>query len=447
MSVLRRMRPDIYPVHTMSETAAVLDILTSPRGRTAVAAGDHGSVIRLVRQALGLHQSHLARRSGYSQPTVSRVEQNKVHDPVVLMDLADALGIPRAIFGGSPDTHSLGIAPSLQDVERREMLKAALAVASAAMLPTAVSDPSPGRKIGMTVVNECWTALDRLQTLEVTQGGGVVYELTAGMATRLRTTLSGASYNTAVGRSLRQVTAATMIQAGWQAYDTRQRDTARRWWLETLHLSDLGDGVEQWRMSALASLSREAADTGDRGHDVIGLTQSAAKIAGASPAMLSLLAARESMGHAALGNSAEAAAALNRAHRLLDRGHIEDEPRWLQFWGPGDLAIHEMHSARLSGQMQTAEKAAQEAVASVDPVATPRNYGLYVSYLGSALARVGKYEEAVAMSRQALSSTARKGSQRVTAELRETARLLSGTTYAPGRDFATTIDRLLLPAV
>jgi predicted negative regulator of RcsB-dependent stress response len=200
-------------------------------------------------------------------------------------------------------------------------------------------------------------------------------------------------------------------------------------------------------MSALASLSREAADSADRGHDVIGLAQSAAKITGASPAMLSLLAAREAMGHAALGNDAASASALGRAQRLLDRGRPDNEPRWLHFWGPGDLAIHEMHAARLSGRMPAAERAAQEAVASVDPIAAPRNHAIYVAHLGNSLARVGKYEEAVAVSRQALSSTVRKGSQRVTAELRETARLLAGATYGPARDFATTIDRLLLPAV
>lgn len=49
--------------------------------------------------------------------------------------------------------------------------------------------------------------------------------------------------------------------------------------------------------------------------------------------------------------------------------------------------------------------------------------------------------------REMLTSTVRKGSQRVTAELRETARLLAGATYTPARDFAATIDRLLLPAV
>lgn len=439
------MRLHNYNHHKMNEEAVVLHTLTSTRGRTAVASGSHGTVIRLVRQALGLHQSHVASRSGYSQATVSRVEQNQLRDPVVLQDLADALSIPRGIFDGRPDSDGLG-APNLEDMERREMLKAALAVASAAMLPVAVSDPSPGRKIGLAVVNECWTALDRLQNLEASQGGGVVYELTAGMATRLRATLAGASYTATVGRKLRQVTAATMIRAGWQAYDARQRETARRWWLETLHLSDLGDGVEQWRMSALASLSREAADSADRGHDVIGLAQSAAKITGASPAVLSLLAAREAMGHAALGDDAASAAALTRAQRLLDRGRAGDEPQWLRFWGPGDLAIHEMHAARMAGRMPAAERAAHEALASADPVGAARNHTLYAAYLGNSLARIGKYEEAVAVSREVLTSTARRGSQRVTAELRATARLLAGATYVPARDFAATIDRLLLPA-
>jgi transcriptional regulator with XRE-family HTH domain len=55
-----------------------------------------------VRQALGLHQSHLASRSGYSQATISRIEQNQLRDPVVLIDLADALLIPRGIFGCLP---------------------------------------------------------------------------------------------------------------------------------------------------------------------------------------------------------------------------------------------------------------------------------------------------------------------------------------------------------
>jgi transcriptional regulator with XRE-family HTH domain len=67
-----------------------------------------------VRQALGLHQSHLASRSGYSQATISRIEQNQLRDPVVLIDLADALLIPRGIFGGRPDNDGL-TAPNLEE--------------------------------------------------------------------------------------------------------------------------------------------------------------------------------------------------------------------------------------------------------------------------------------------------------------------------------------------
>jgi transcriptional regulator with XRE-family HTH domain len=67
-----------------------------------------------VRQALGLHQSPLASRSGYSQATISRIEQNQLRDPVVLIDLADALLIPRGIFGGRPDNDGL-TAPNLEE--------------------------------------------------------------------------------------------------------------------------------------------------------------------------------------------------------------------------------------------------------------------------------------------------------------------------------------------
>jgi DNA-binding XRE family transcriptional regulator len=111
---VHRMRLRNYTAHKMDGEALVLNTLTSTRGRTAVASGSHGTVIRLVRQALGLHQSHVASRSGYSQATISRIEQNRLRDPVVLMDLADALSIPRGIFG----SHDGLTVPNLEDMVR-----------------------------------------------------------------------------------------------------------------------------------------------------------------------------------------------------------------------------------------------------------------------------------------------------------------------------------------
>jgi transcriptional regulator with XRE-family HTH domain len=427
--------------------SAVLTILTSSRGRNAIASGNYGSVIRLVRQGLGIHQIQLATRAGYSQSTISRIEQNRRVDPMVLSDICDALDIPRTIiFSRKPGGPFLG-GPSLEDMERRALLKATLGAASAALLPIAVSEPTQGRRIGMSVVRDSWSALGRVHTIEGTLGGGVVYELTAGMASQLRGALATATYSAAVGRSLRQVSAAIMIQAGWQAFDAGRPNVARRWWLETLDLCDTESDAGQWRFGALAALALEASKSPGRGQEVVELTQLAAQVRGASPAMLSLIAARESLGHAWLGDQAGVTGALDRASRLLDQTRIDQEPQEMRFWGPSDLACHEMIAARNMGCGSIAVRAARQAVHLSDPVEMPRNHALYLAYLGNSLARVGEYEEATGVLGSALTCTARKGSGRVTQKLHETGRLLARSTHRPTREFAASIGQLILTAL
>src|SRR6266545_1328884 len=172
----------------MDTPPQVLNALTSPRGRAAVASGNAGAILRVVRQELQLRQADIAARAGYSQATISRLEKGQIRDLTVTGDVADALGVPCDVFRGLAGQAILG--PRVEDVERRDMLKAALAVASSAMLPAAVADADRGKRIGASAVNECWRALERLHGLEAQYGGA------------------------AVGRKLRQVTAATMIQAG-----------------------------------------------------------------------------------------------------------------------------------------------------------------------------------------------------------------------------------------
>ena len=419
----------------------VVGILTTRRGREAVSSGDVGKILAAVRRGLGLRQVDLAARSGYSQATISRLETGRLRDRVVASDVAEALEIPDDVFRGLTGRPITG--SRVDDVERRDMLKATLAVASAAILPAAVAEADTGGRIGVAAVKDCWRALERLHRLEYTRGGAAVYELTAGMARQLQSAIGSATYSAAVGRRLRQVTAATMIQAGWQAYDARRPDVARDWWLETLHLGDLGDGVDEYRVSALASLAREATDGVRRGNDAVELSRAAARDKGTTEAMLSLLAAREALGHAALGDRTAASAAMRRAHRHLDRSDGEDNPVWMRFWGPSDLAIHEMHAARLAGDHAAAEQAAREAVIECDPHSMARDHAIYTSCLGSSLARVGKFDEAVSVSRDVLVSTAKSGSYRVRAELRDTARLLSRAPYPEGRAFAATVDRLV----
>lgn len=117
---------------------AVAAVLLSPAGRSAVAAGETGAVIRLIRQAHGWNQQELADRSGYSQATISRLERGvsrAARDTAVLTDLADALGVPSSVLGVTSEPKPSP--PILDDVQRREFLGGAASLAVAALLPRA----------------------------------------------------------------------------------------------------------------------------------------------------------------------------------------------------------------------------------------------------------------------------------------------------------------------
>src|SRR3954470_14629434 len=84
------------------DDSTVARALLSPAGRAAVAAGEPGQIIKLARTALGWKQQDLAERSGYSQPTISRLERGvgrAVRDTAILADLAGTLGLPTEAFG------------------------------------------------------------------------------------------------------------------------------------------------------------------------------------------------------------------------------------------------------------------------------------------------------------------------------------------------------------
>ncbi|MGH3825036.1 MAG: hypothetical protein ACRDRA_19695, partial [Pseudonocardiaceae bacterium] len=87
----------------------------------------------------------------------------------------------------------------------------------------------------------CWTALRRLHELDAQQGGATVYQLAVGMSHRLQDALRRGSYPPAVGAELQRVTAVTMEQTGWLAYDSGWPQQARQWWLETCHLTGLAE--------------------------------------------------------------------------------------------------------------------------------------------------------------------------------------------------------------
>lgn len=140
----------------MADASAIAAALVSPRCRAAVASGDAGTAVRLIRQAVGWNHHDLASRSGYSQATISRLERGAsraARDTAVLTDLAQALGVPPAVLGVASGQDQR---PILDDVERRDLLGGTVALAVTALLPQGVA--TPGR-IDADTTAQCWTAL------------------------------------------------------------------------------------------------------------------------------------------------------------------------------------------------------------------------------------------------------------------------------------------------
>lgn len=426
----------------MVDAPAVAAALISPPCRAAIAAGESGTAVRLIRRAIGWTQHDLADRSGYSQATISRLERGAsraARDTAVLTDLADALGVPPAALGATNRPAQRHI---LDDMDRRDFLGGTVGLAVTALLPQGVA--SPGR-IDADTTAQCWTALRRLVELDDHQGGATVLQMTEEMARRLADALHRGSYVSSVGRELQSVTASTMEHAGWLAYDAGWHDKARHWWFETCHLADLGD-IPEARVTALTSMALQASDDPGDGREAVGLAQAARTAAGnhATPTLLSLLSAREAVGHARMGDRSAANSSLAQARHWLDQGRRGDEPFWLDFWGPGDLAWHETRTAMATRDGRSAESAARAALTGVDQEAFPRNHTLYTVGLSSVLTRRGQLDEAITVTSEAIEGVhAVRGSRRAISDLQRTVNLLGQQKYPPAATFAAAARRLL----
>jgi hypothetical protein len=141
----------------------------------------------------------------------------------------------------------------------------------------------------------------------------------------------------------------------------------------------------------------------------------------AAPRLTSLLLVREAVGHAKAGDRTNAQVMLSRASRLADHERHDDDPGWLEFYGPSELAYHEYRAALVLGDVPTAENAARTALALGDPVAYPRSHALDLVTLADVLAQRGEIDESAALGTQAAKAASNIDSHRMTVALRQLA--------------------------
>jgi tetratricopeptide (TPR) repeat protein len=277
----------------------------------------------------------------------------------------------------------------------------------------------------------------QLYALSEQHGEGAAYGPTGRVFYRLRSLVEHASYDSATGRALRELTAQTARRMGTLEFQAGRHEEARRWWLEALHWARRAES-DLISAGTMASMARQASDQ-HRPREVIDLATTAQRTLGraATPRLKSMLLAREALGHAGAGDAASARVVLRRARGPADDARHADDPRWLDYYGMAEFASHEHRVAMLLGDFTAAEDGARTAVALSDPVAYPRDYALDLVNLADVLAQRRKIDESASVGVQAVELWRDLDSGRVKRGLRAVAQRLG-----PYRGDAS-VDRFL----
>lgn len=423
--------------------ALVRDALSTTAGARAVADGDHGTVIRLARTALGISQRALAEQVGRAHSAISRLEKGSTVDGQALARTIGAeLGIPPEALGFT----SYGPHPAQPDDQevamlKRDLLRGAAGIAALLAFPRFLAkDTAPAQQVTAGHVAECQAALARVDAVDTRAGGEAVYELSVYLARRIQHLARTGRYTEKVGGELHAAVALGWETAGWMAYDTGQYEAARLHWLEGLHIAQVHQ-LHTIRVTLMADMALHASNVGWPA-DAINLTQAAARMPGVTPRVASLLAAREGLGHAGRRDPGAANGAFVRAARLLDKGTHPDDPPWVAFWGPDDFACHRSKAALALTDYATAERAARTALAGARTGPFARNQALYGVRVGHILARRRSLDEAIATLRPV--AAAPIGSGRVRAELRTAVAVIGRhRDYRPAAEFARWAHRMV----
>ncbi len=112
------------------------------------------------------------------------------------------------------------------------------------------------------------------------------------------------------------------------------------------------------------------------------------------PRLHALIEAREALALACLGKGEAFRAATTRAWREIERAAGHDQPAWLNFVRPAEIAVHEAKGLARLGDHAGAALLLRDALE--DEQAAPRNRAIYRARLAAALAMHGDREGAMA---------------------------------------------------
>ncbi|MFI0979571.1 hypothetical protein ACH4SP_21540 [Streptomyces sp. NPDC021093] len=266
-------------------------------------------------------------------------------------------------------------------------------------------------------------AVRQIRLLDDRHGADALYQHAGKPLRTAYALLDAGTVRRTVSDRLHSAAGELALSVGWLAHDSGRFEEARSHYAEALATARVaGDGrLEAHAFCNTAFLARDAG----RPREALRAAQAGQRAAGGlgSMRLMSLLTLREAAGWAALGDRTGCVEALVRAKSLFQCGPCGDDPEWMSFFGPAELAGLEAQCWSALGDWQVAARYAHRAASLQDPHFA-RNLALYNAELADDLARAGVPDEAAAVGQKVLDLLEQVQSSRVSGLLAGTIRTL-----------------------
>lgn len=372
--------------------------------RQALAKVDLGRALAVIRSTAGLSQLELASLLGWSQSGVARIESGQrdtLYDIRRLFEVADVLGMPRLslmplLTREFAEPTFKGNERDRVSLNRREFGSAVIGLAAVAGL----GQTRLPAKVDLTHVRYLRTSVERLYAQDQMLGGGALTRDGLRLYYRARRMLDESDYDDVTARQLISAAGELAVCVGWLCYDANDQALARALYSEARLLADQsGDhglsvrAMEKMSLQ-LVAVAREEKRSGPA-REAVRLSRRAVELArnDSCPELHALLAAREAIAHAAVGDRDEFNIAMTRAWREMDRRTSHDESAWLQFVNMSEIGVHEAKGRSYLGDPGSAAELYRR---SLDANLSMRNNANYRAQLAAALAASGDLPAAVA---------------------------------------------------
>lgn len=440
--------------------ATVDRVCARPDVLEACARRDLGAVISALGGA-GITQGSIAELTGISQGRLSEWKKGK-REPkaaTTFQKFADGLGMPPAarralgLVGSSPAAGTTALEPDsppvllpypdtpanaaqnvaqlwhadLSDAAALQRGRADARVwndapfrwlVDASHLPS--EEPAHGVRIGISDVERFRATVDMFAQLDDRFGGGHARQaLIQYLSTDAGRMLNG-RYSEATGRALFSAVSEATLLAAWMSYDSVPSSAlAQGYFVQALGLAQVGDD-RLLGASVLDAMSHQATFLG-RFSEAANLARAA--LSGtrgvATPTLTAHFHTMEARALARLGDAKGCQHALSEGVREYERGTLENNPAWFQYFNDSELSAEFGHCMRDLGKSSDAIRYAGDSLGTDGSPDFARSDFFVSIVLADSHLAAGDVEQGCAVALKALTAGDQIRSARCVSYLRE----------------------------